>query len=298
MRYLKILAKTGVTLLLAWLVLRRIDSEALAATIRGSAPGYLLAAVAIYFSSFLVSTVRSGLFLSDVGVRLSFMEGIRLYLLGVVGNLALPGGIGGDGYKILRLRASHDIAGRTILKAFLLERISGLWAIGGWLAVLSCQIPILPFFGMPLLVAFAAASALYIFLWKRFFPVHAIGLGRKLALSLGIQGLVSASVLCILAAQPRAFAPASYLFGFHASTVLSILNIGLSGLGVREFVMGYTADTLGNDPLLSVFTASAFWVVSTVAALPGLWVFWKDGFRPGIRKGMGGRREDEPLISS
>ena len=83
----------------------------------------------------------------------------------------------------------------------------------------------------------------------------------------------------ILAAQPGAFSPASYLFGFHASTVLSILNIGLSGLGVREFVMGYTADALGNDTLLSVFTASTFWMVSTVSAMPGLWVFWKDGFK-------------------
>jgi len=30
-----------------------------------------------------------------------------------------------------------------------------------------------------------------------------------------------------------------------------------------------------------VFTASAFWVVSTVAALPGLWVFWQQGMPPG-----------------
>lgn len=297
MRILKILGKTGVTLLLAWLVMRRIDTGALAATMRGAHIAYLLAAVGVYFSSFLASTVRSGLFLSDAGVRLGFFEGLRLYLLGVVGNLALPGGIGGDGYKVLRLRASHDISGKTILKAFLLERLSGLWAIGAWLACLSFGVSSLPFHGLPLLVAFGAGTVCYVFLWKRFFPEHAVGMGRKLALSLAIQGLVSVSVLCILASQPSAFAPASYLFGFHASTVLSILNIGLSGLGVREFVMGYAADTLGNDPLLSVFTASAFWVISTVAALPGLWVFWKDGFRPEVRKGMG-RREDEPLISS
>lgn len=279
-RSLKFLGKTGVTLLLAWLVLRRIDGGELAATIRQSRPAYLLAATLVYFSSFLLSTVRSGLFLSDVGVRLSFIEGLRLYLLGVIGNLALPGGIGGDGYKTLRLRRTHDGNVRNILKAFLLERLSGLWAIGAWLALLSFRIPALPFRGMSFVAAFGAASLLYVVILNRFFPEHAVGMARKHALSLGIQGLVSLSVLCILSAQPVAFAPTSYLFGFHASTVLSILNIGLSGLGVREFVMGYTAEALGNNATLSVFTASAFWLVSAVAALPGLWVFWKNGMSP------------------
>lgn len=276
-RGLKPAAKGAVTLLLAWLVLRRVDLVELSSMVRESDPKFLLLAVLNYFTSFLASTVRSGFFLRDAGVVLGFGEGLRLYLLGVTGNLALPGGIGGDGYKLLRLRKSHDASAKRILKAFLLERISGLWAIGAWLTALSWGIPGLPFRGLPALAGFLALSAVYALLLRRLFPEYAAGWLRKHAFSLGIQGLVSLSVLCILAAQTRNYTPASYLFGFHGSTVLSILNIGLSGLGVREFVMGFTAEALGNDPVLSVFTASAFWVVSTVAALPGLWVFWKEG---------------------
>jgi uncharacterized membrane protein YbhN (UPF0104 family) len=284
-RTLKPAAKGAVTLLLVWLVLRRVDTAELAQMVRQSDPMFLLLAVLTYFTSFLASTVRSGLFLRDAGIVLGFGEGLRLYLLGVTGNLALPGGIGGDGYKLLRLRRSHDASAKRILKAYLLERVSGLWAIGAWLTALSWGIPGLPFGGLPALAGFLALSAAYVLSLQKFFPEHAGGLFRKHALSLGIQGLVSLSVVCILAAQSRSYTATSYLFGFHASTVLSILNIGLSGLGVREFVMGFTAGMLGNDPVLSVFTASAFWVVSAVAALPGLWIFWKDG-TPTLRKGV------------
>ncbi|NDC78284.1 MAG: UPF0104 family protein, partial [Chitinophagia bacterium] len=255
-------------------------------------PMFLVLAVLTYFSSFLASTVRSGLFLRDAGIMLGLGKGLRLYLLGVIGNLALPGGIGGDGYKLLRLRQSHDVSGKRILKVFLLERVSGLWAIGAWLTALSWGIPSLPLRGLPALAGFLALSAAYALLLRRLFPEHAGGWLRKHALSLGIQGLVSLSVLCILAAQSRSYTPGSYLFGFHASTVLSILNIGLSGLGVREFVMGFTAEMLGNDPVLSVFTASAFWVVSTVAALPGLWVFWKEGIPQGRNNEEGNAAQD------
>jgi uncharacterized membrane protein YbhN (UPF0104 family) len=294
---LKPLAKGAVTALLALLVLRRVDISELASMVRQSDPVFLLLAVLIYFASFLASTVRSGLFLRDADVVLGFGQGLRLYLLGVVGNLALPGGIGGDGYKLLRLRKSHDASAKRILKAFLLERVSGLWAIGAWLTALSWFIPGLPFRGLPALAGFLALSAAYAFVVRRLFPEHAGGWLRKHTLSLGIQGLVSLSVLCILSAQTRDFTPSSYLFGFHASTVLSILNIGLSGLGVREFVMGFTAEALGNDPVLSVFTASAFWVVSTVAALPGLWVFWREGMPPD-RKVPEDDAAKEDLISS
>lgn len=297
LRALKPAAKGAVTLLLAWLVLRRVDTGELAQMVRASDPKFLVLAVLTYFTSFLASTVRSGLFLRDAEVRLGFGEGLRLYLLGVIGNLALPGGIGGDGYKLLRLRKSHDASAKRILKAYLLERVSGLWAIGAWLAALSWGIPGLPFGGLPILAGFLALSAAYALSLQKFFPEYAGGWFRKHALSLGIQGLVSLSVLCILAAQARSYTPSSYLFGFHASTVLSILNIGLSGLGVREFVMGFTAETLGNDPVLSVFTASAFWVVSSVAALPGLWVFWKEG-TPTLRKGEAGEAGKTDLISS
>jgi uncharacterized membrane protein YbhN (UPF0104 family) len=276
-RRLKLPAKVLVTVLLIALVFGRVDLGEVLAILAGSQPAWLLMALLCYFGSFLLSSLRSARYLADVGVRLPFLEGLRLYLLGTVGNIALPGGVGGDGYKTLRLRNTHGISARRILTAFLFERLSGLWAIGAWLAALSVDLPRMPVRTLPLMAVFVAGTLAYALVLKRFFPEQAAGMAAKHLLSLGIQGLVSLSVLCILAAQDRPYAATAFLFGFHASTVLSILNIGLGGLGVREFVMGYSAGWLGNDPALSVFTASAFWLVSTAASLPGLWVIWRDG---------------------
>lgn len=283
-RILPILGKGAVTIALAWLVIHRIEWQELVAIFQQARPGYLVAAVLVYASSFLVSTLRSGLYLSNIGITLGFASGLRLYFLGVVANLALPGGIGGDGYKLLRLKHAHEVPAKAILSAFLFERLSGLWAIAAWLVVLSGSIPALPVQGWALGLWFALANVPYVILLKKFFPTLARSFLLKHGLSLAIQGLVSLSVLCILSAQDRPYAPATYLFSFHASTVLSILNIGLSGLGVREFVMGYAAQWLDNDPALAVFTASAFWLVSAVAALPGCWLVWKEGLMPSGRK--------------
>lgn len=271
----KLSAKAGVSFLLAWWVLERIDVGELRAIFRQASSEFLFTALACYFLSLALSTLRSGYYLSDLGIQLRFMKGFRLYLLGAIGNIALPGGVGGDVYKAYRIRRFFSCPLTTILKAYFLERISGLWAIGVWLSVLSFWIPSLAHHGIPILAMFTAISIGYFLIIRRYFPQQAAGLVNKHLLSIGIQGLVSLSVICILYSQDKPFDAIPYLFGFHTSTILSVLNVGLSGLGVREFVMGYSAPWLRNDAALSVFTATVFWIISTVAAIPGLWELWR-----------------------
>jgi uncharacterized membrane protein YbhN (UPF0104 family) len=269
-KYGKLALKLGVTILLIVLVVKKTDISETKRIFQHSHPQWLFLATGIYFCSFLVSNIRSRAFLNGIGIRLPFAEGMKLYLRGTVYNIILPGGGGGDGYKILALRKTYGVPAKKIFWAFFFERLSGLWAIGALLAGLGFIIP--KHFADPilLLLAFAIATMVYALVMKRFFSEYAGGFATKHLLSAGIQCLVMASVSCILFAQQIPFSLPAYLFSFQSSTIVSVLNIGLSGLGVREFAMSYASDLLSTDPALSVYVATTFWIISTLASLPGL----------------------------
>lgn len=266
-----------VTALLIWLVSMRVDLMEIAAIFRTANAGWLAGAILIYGISLVISSHRSSIYLSGIGIKLSHWEALGLYLKGTVYNVLLPGGVGGDGYKILILRSTDGPTVKKIFQAFFFERLSGLWAICALLCILNGTLdtPLLPPVWAWSVVGLGTIA--YFFVMRRFFAEHAGYFVRTHLISLGIQSLVSVSVLCILKSQPLPFAFGPYLMSFHGSTIFSILNIGLSGLGVREFAMGYAAQMLQNDAALSVFVASAFWLVSTATAIPGLGFLFSRG---------------------
>jgi len=269
-----------VTALLIWLVSRRVDLREIGAIFRTADAGWLAGAILIYGSTLVISSYRSSIYLSGIGIQLSHWDALGLYLKGTVYNVLLPGGVGGDGYKILILRSTDGPSVKQIFQAFFFERLSGLWAICALLCILNGTLstPLLPPVWSWSVIGLGTVG--YYFVMRRFFTEHSRYFVRTHLISLGIQTIVSVSVLCILKAQPLPFAYGPYLMSFHGSTIFSILNIGLSGLGVREFAMGYAAQMLQNDAALSVFVASAFWLVSTATAIPGLgFLFSRDKSR-------------------
>ena len=264
------LIRTIITGALIWLVSKRVNLQEIADIFLKANPGWLVLAISIYVASLLLSSHRSSLYLSSIGIRLSSFAALGLYMKGTVYNVLLPGGIGGDGYKILVLKSPDGPSVKQIFQAFFFERLSGLWAIITLLCVLNATLntPLLP--PIWLWTILVLGTIAYYLIMRKFFAEQAVFFARTHLISLTIQGLVSISVLCILRSQPLPFEFRPYLMSFHGSTIFSILNIGLSGLGVREFAMGYAANMLQNDPALSVFVASAFWLVSTISAIPGI----------------------------
>jgi hypothetical protein len=290
---IKVIFKLAVTVLFVYLVFTKVDFAETRRIFLQSNLLLLLAGLAVYLCSFLVSTRRSLLYLEDTGIRLGFTEGFRLYLEGVLYNLILPGGVGGDGYKLFVLRKNSGISGKKIFRAFFFERLSGLWAI---CLILACLAFLMPRTVIPpewLLAAVTAGTIVYYLVMRRFFPEHAGRFIRAHSLSILVQCLVMLTVICILKAQEKPVDLPAYLFSFQGSTIFSILNIGLSGLGVREFAMSYASDFLHTDPAISVFVASVFWIISTVAALPGLWSIYRGDRKEFMKAGRSWQEETD-----
>src|SRR5690606_31840818 len=137
----KLFLKIGITLLSLYLVFSKVAFEDLKEAVTESDPVFFVLAFAIFFISQIITSSRLNGIFKGIGLYITERYNFKLYLLGMFYNLFLPGGIGGDGYKIFFLRRKFGIKGRRLLMAIFFDRLSGLWALCLIIAALVVFIP-------------------------------------------------------------------------------------------------------------------------------------------------------------
>ena len=273
---IKTLLKLGFTVLLIYLVFQKIDIQQVKSVFLKSEPGWIVAAWLTYFASQGVSSWRLLGFLRSIGLNIGFGYNLRLYMLGMFYNVFLPGGIGGDGYKVFILRKKFKHPTKKIIVSLLLDRVSGLWAI--------CFLAVALTFLMPLFktkgwwpVIFIAASIIYFLVYKFKFPSYRQNLIRAHSRAILVQSLQLLAVFFILQSQNFKGNPSAYLFSFLLSSLATVVPVSIGGLGIREYVIVYAAAFFSLDETLAVFTTLCFYVLSTLSALTGAWFVFRSG---------------------
>ncbi|WP_210518861.1 lysylphosphatidylglycerol synthase transmembrane domain-containing protein [Hymenobacter terricola] len=256
-----------------WFVFRRISPGQLAQVLARARPGWLGLAVVLFMASKWISARRLNYFQRAIGVHLSEAANLRLYWLGMFYNLFLPGGIGGDGYKVLVLRRIYPTKTAALVRALVLDRVSGLLALGVLLAALTWVVP-LP---LPALWAWRAAAgcgAAGVLLGgaaatRRWFAAFGPTYWRTQALALGVQAAQVLCALALLAGTGTGTQRPAYLLVFLASSVAAALPFTVGGAGAREVVFLLGAQWLGLDAAVSVGLSLLFYLISAAVALPG-----------------------------
>jgi len=132
--------KTSVKLLLTglalYLVFQQVDIDQLQDLSQSLHWPWIAGAFFLFVWSKVATSIRLNHYFNNLGIHLSAWENWKLYLIGMFYNLFLPGGIGGDGYKVYLLHQDHKTPLKQLIKASLLDRLSGLVAILVVLAVL------------------------------------------------------------------------------------------------------------------------------------------------------------------
>src|SRR4051812_27819972 len=124
--WLKLLIKLAVTVACLWYVSHKIDWSKSFATIAGSDALWVITATLLFVASKIVASIRLNIYFRNINVSVKESQNLKLYWLGMFYNLFLPGGIGGDAYKVILLHKSHDQSVKKITAAVLLDRISGV----------------------------------------------------------------------------------------------------------------------------------------------------------------------------
>ncbi|WP_138995233.1 lysylphosphatidylglycerol synthase transmembrane domain-containing protein [Larkinella sp. C7] len=273
--YLKTALKIALSALSLWLVFRKIEPERVWDVISRAQVGWLAVATVLFILSKVASAERLRVLFAQVGLRLRRLPNLKLYWLGMYYNLFLPGGIGGDGYKVYLLNRLTGTSVKVLVGATLIDRLIGLLPLLYALAVfvvlvpevslwLEFQIGWLWLLGIP--VAHFAAKRLL----KQFMPQFAPAFERSVDWSGLVQGLQMVQILTLLQAVDAPGKPEAYVLLFLVSSIVATIPFTIGGAGAREltFLLGAEALDVPADAAVSV--SLLFYMITAVVSLAGL----------------------------
>ncbi|MCU4162552.1 lysylphosphatidylglycerol synthase transmembrane domain-containing protein [Carboxylicivirga caseinilyticus] len=238
---------------------------------------YVFMAMLLYGVSQLLSSFRlNGLF-KAIQLNIPHLSNIKLYWLGMFYNFFLPGGVGGDGYKVFYLHKRFKTPVKQLLGAVLADRVSGLSIILVYILGLVYFIEYdLPYKGWFFLLIPFVSFGFYLFL-RIFNKKLTKAFGSVTFWSLIVQGIQMIAVLCLLKAlggQTKGHWD-DYMFLFFLSTIASAIPITLGGIGAREVTFFKGAILLGINQEIAVAVSVLFYLNSLMISIPGIYYVFR-----------------------
>lgn len=269
-KYLKLFAKFGITILALYYVFNKVDIDKLSELLRQANKLLILVALLAFVLSKLVSAYRLNQFLGKIGIKISESFNLRLYLLGMYYNLFLPGGIGGDGYKIYFLSRKFDVKTKNIFWTILVDRLIGVLALFCLAILFYYTVSLFENFRPFVWVLIPISIAVAYLLLRHFFS-HFISLFVKTGLqSVAVQALQVLSALFILYSLNVQENIVGYLFIFLLSSIVAVLPLTVGGIGSREFTFMLGAQWIGLDIDISIALSLIFYLITAFTSLWGI----------------------------
>lgn len=262
-------------------VFSKVDLQGTWETICGVSPWWILVAVVLYAASQVVSAMRVRKVLSAVPVDIDKVVNLRLYWLGMFYNFFLPGGVGGDGYKVYWLHKRYQTPVKSAVFALVGDRLSGLAAIFIYTIAYAAFRP-----GLAESVGLHDVSEpeqlwalmlipVGVWAYWTFFRFFQRNLTRAALVALGISLIVQGLQLCtsaaILVGLGVGGSLGDYLFLFLLSSVASAIPITFGGVGAREMAFMIGSRYLDVDTSFAISLSLLFYAVSLICSLPGIY---------------------------
>jgi uncharacterized membrane protein YbhN (UPF0104 family) len=267
----KTLGKIAVTTVLLYFVFRHVQFADVKYRLFHANYWWMLVALLSFFASIILSSWRLLYFFKSIDLKLNARFSFRLYLLGLFYNFLLPGGIGGDGYKIYLLNKTYKLPAKKVFWAILFDRLSGLWAIGLIIVALIFLIPQIDIHITIPLGIFAAGTAIYCFVAYKFFKEYTRFFLKSHVIAIMVQGLQVLTVVFVLIGQDFAGKFSPYLLSFLISALATVIPISVGGAGIRETVFQQLTKVFPMDKSLAVFLPGSFYIISLIVALLGVY---------------------------
>lgn len=228
--------------------------------------GYLMLGLLLFNISQLASTARLSYIFKKYDTKIPFLNNLRLYYIGMAYNLFLPGGIGGDGFKILYINQNFESSKKHLFSAVLLDRLLGLLAL---VLLIFLGFSIFGFFYPPITYILASLVVLSC----AFFGTHLIfkqskSFGIGLLWSLAIQMIQGCSIACL--AFSFGIKKISIVLLFWISSIGTAVPIFLGGMGAREFIFEKFSALFKLNVELGMSIALTFSMITLISSSIGL----------------------------
>ncbi|SIS93270.1 lysylphosphatidylglycerol synthase transmembrane domain-containing protein [Belliella pelovolcani] len=272
---LKLLLKLTLTGLAVFLVFRKVDTNELGLILKSASPIWLFFAFLLFLLSKILTAFRLNLYFKNIGIQLSEKKNIILYGIGMFYNLFLPGGIGGDGYKVYLLNKHFKTPVKQLVQASLLDRLGGLVAIIfillGLILIVEININLIPALPISaisiilLLITYPVFFLIHKFIFPKFTPsflaANLYSIGGQIA-----QMVAAYFILIALGIDQKIL---EYQFVFLCSSIVAVLPLTIGGVGARELVFIYSHEYIGIDKNAAVAFSLIFFIISAITSLFG-----------------------------
>ena len=266
--------KLAVTIICLWYVSRKINWLLTLQLLNGSNKLWLVLAAICFTLSKLVAAFRLNIYFKNIQVKLPQLENIKLYWLGMFYNLFLPGGIGGDAYKVIVLSRRNVQSVKKLSAAVLLDRISGVAGLAILVAVYYFLIFKGSQYSWALLLAIAPGLVVYYFFIKKIFYSFISSCWITLLLGTIVQFLQVICVYSLMTSINITQHHNEFVLLFLLSSIVAILPFTIGGLGAREVVFLWGSQQFGLDLNQSIYISLLFYLITVLVSLVGVrWMY-------------------------
>lgn len=228
---------------------------------------FLVLGALFFLVSQIISAKRLDYFFVANGFHLDFKSNLRLYFLGMFYNFFIPGGIGGDAYKVYLLNKNFSWSAKKLTASLFVDRLSGLLAIGLIICILGfIALPDFKYYFIPI---FILGLAVGYFLITKLVSGSKPLFWRTLALSVLVQLLQIVCFVFLLKSLSVEAGFYKYALLFLASSVLSLVSF--AGIGIREMLFLQASKYFSFEPQFSVSASLLFTVITAFFSLIGLY---------------------------
>jgi len=232
---------------------------------------YLFFAFLLFVFSKTVAAFRLNNFFRSIEIHISESYNFKLYLLGMFYNLFLPGGIGGDGYKIYLLNKKFDVKVKSLFWAVFFDRLSGMLVVFCLAIVFSYFVSYqITYKSLIWILIPVAVYAFYLFM--KFIKRDFLSAFTKTTLhSLVVQLSQVLAAYLILRAIGVEDSKPEYLFVFLISSIVYAFPLTIGGMGSRELTFFYGAQLLSLDMDRSIALSLVFYIMTAIMSLSGIY---------------------------
>ena len=281
-KFLKLFLKIAVTVLCFWYISKKIDFSAAKKAFVQASWSWLLMAVLLLMLSKVLSAFRLNIYFRNIEVHLPEWKNIKLYWLGMFYNLFLPGSISGDAYKIVLLKRKYNTSYKKASVAVLLDRFSGLLALGLIMSAYGV-IVLQKYIYDVILISGALVALIALYLVVRFyFTDFLTGFWPTFFWGLIVQLTQVVCVYCILLSLRLPISQPQWIFIFLIAAVIAVFPISLGGgLGTRELVFVEGAKFFHLDPQIALVISLLFYLSTVIASIWGVFFVFHDPLQNG-----------------
>ncbi|MBX5439010.1 MAG: flippase-like domain-containing protein [Thermoflavifilum sp.] len=235
---------------------------------------WFIIALLLFNLSQISSAWRLWFFYRALDIPFSFLQNIKLYYIGMFYNLFLPGGIGGDGYKIHYLYRFSGKSLKSLFTATLLDRFQGLWGLlillSGIMATANAGLPDgLQRYAHIVMLSLLGICGIYVGLvWMIFRRFRAV-FWKTAAAAILVQVCQLLAAWALLQGLGVEDKINLYLIVFLCSSIAAVIPFTIGGMGARELVFAWTATVLPIQGHEAIAMSLLFFLLTAFSSFAG-----------------------------